>query len=434
MRRAGNVGIWAIGIALGLSLASCATAQYGQLGYDYGQPDNGQYGYNQPHSQPGYGEPDYYNELSAYGQWVNTPEYGTVWMPSVEPGFQPYATNGRWIVTEYGNTWVSDYAWGRVPFHYGRWYLDRFGRWAWVPGNEWAPAWVSWRSGGGYYGWAPLGPGLNSHVNVNIPPAWWTFVPQVYITSPRLYNYCVPRPRVVNVYQNTTIINNVYRVDNRAYAYGPRREEIESVTRQRVPVYRVQEVDRVGWNNRRDYASDRNRLNNSPYSRPNYQPRQPADNRGYGESPRPAPESSGYSQQRPSWNRGGGSRNESNESPVQPNGPTTQPEPSNRSFGPRGSAGTPWNRDSRTEPPIQRQYGQPKPIQPQTERPSLGGLSRDNSPGDGSGRSGFEPRRREPVPGQMAPDASGSNGGSPAGGNPAGGSFPGQRSGSRGPR
>jgi len=50
----------------------------------------------------------------------------------------------------------------------------------------------------------------------------------------------------VNIYQQTTIINNVYRVNNRDYAYGPRREDIERVTRQRVPVYRVENAGRPG--------------------------------------------------------------------------------------------------------------------------------------------------------------------------------------------
>ena len=136
-------------------------------------------------------------------------------------GFQPYATNGHWVVTEYGNTWVSDYNWGWAPFHYGRWYQDPYRGWAWVPGTEWGPAWVSWRSGGGYYGWAPLGPGGNGYGT--IPAPYWTFVPQIYITSPRVYSYYVPRPRVMNIYQQTTIINNVYQVNNRSYAYGPRR-------------------------------------------------------------------------------------------------------------------------------------------------------------------------------------------------------------------
>ncbi len=228
-------------------------ATLAQPGYnrpDYRQPGYNQPDYNQPdYGQPGYDEPydgDFYDDLAPHGQWVQTAEYGMVWIPNAGPDFQPYASNGHWIVTEYGNTWVSDYAWGWAPFHYGRWYQDRYRGWAWIPGRDWGPAWVSWRSGGGYYGWAPLGPGINLNVTINMPASYWVFVPQIYITSPRLYSYCVPRHRVVNVYQNTTIINNVYRVNNRAYAYGPRRDEIEYVTRRSVPVYRIENSGRPG--------------------------------------------------------------------------------------------------------------------------------------------------------------------------------------------
>ena len=188
----------------------------------------------------------FYDELAPYGQWVRNREYGSVWIPDVDADFQPYASNGHWVVTDYGNTWVSDYPWGWAPFHYGRWFFDDRQGWAWVPDNEWGPAWVNWRSGGGYYGWAPLGPGIHLNINVNIPARHWVFVPQVYITSPRLYSYCVPRNRVVNIYQNTTIINNYYRTNNRSYAYGPRRNEIEYVTRRSVPVYRIDNLDRPG--------------------------------------------------------------------------------------------------------------------------------------------------------------------------------------------
>ena len=72
-------------------------------------------------------------------------------------GFSPYATGGHFALTEYGWTWVSDWNWGWAPFHYGRW-ITRAGRWSWVPGSMWGPAWVSWRSGGGYVGWSPLPP------------------------------------------------------------------------------------------------------------------------------------------------------------------------------------------------------------------------------------------------------------------------------------
>ena len=63
------------------------------------------------------------------------------------------------VYTDQGWAWVSDEPWGWATYHYGRWAnIDGFG-WIWVPGYRWAPAWVSWRYGGGYCGWAPLPPG-----------------------------------------------------------------------------------------------------------------------------------------------------------------------------------------------------------------------------------------------------------------------------------
>src|SRR5690606_27333721 len=89
----------------------------------------------------------FYDELSPYGQWIQDPQYGYVWVPDVQDDFRPYSTNGRWAMTEYGNTWVSNYAWGWAPFHYGRWTFNNYYGWVWLPGTQWAPAWVSWRHG-----------------------------------------------------------------------------------------------------------------------------------------------------------------------------------------------------------------------------------------------------------------------------------------------
>ena len=76
--------------------------------------------------------------------------------------FRPYNTGGHWVWTdEYGWMWASEYAWGWAPFHYGRWVFDDYYGWMWVPGYEWSPAWVEWRTGGDYFGWAPLGPGVS---------------------------------------------------------------------------------------------------------------------------------------------------------------------------------------------------------------------------------------------------------------------------------
>ncbi len=193
---------------------------------------------------------DFYDNLSPYGVWVYDPQYGDMWVPDVYGDFRPYATRGHWVLTEYGNTWVSDYPWGWATFHYGRWVYDDFYGWAWVPGYEWAPAWVSWRQSAGYYGWAPLTPNISIDIsfgnNYSIPDYYWVFAPQTYINSPRIYDYYVPHTRVVNIIRNTTIINNIYSRDNRRYIAGPRVQDIERATRTRPQIYNVREANRPG--------------------------------------------------------------------------------------------------------------------------------------------------------------------------------------------
>jgi hypothetical protein len=188
----------------------------------------------------------FYNELAPYGDWVMDPNHGYVWIPFVDRGFHPYSTNGYWEMTNFGNTWVSNYAWGWAPFHYGRWYWTNFYGWAWVPGYEWGPAWVSWRSGGGYYGWAPLAPGFGFHVGMNMPSAYYVFVPQRRFRDRHFHRYYVHHRNVVHVYNQTTIINNNYTYNNRTYISGPDRRDIERVTRSRVPVYQVADTSRPG--------------------------------------------------------------------------------------------------------------------------------------------------------------------------------------------
>src|SRR5690606_31003777 len=151
---------------------------------------------------------------------------------------------GHWVMTEYGNTWVSDYEWGWAPFHYGRWFYDDFYGWAWVPGSEWGPSWVHWRHSDGYYGWAPLGPGVHINVSVNIPVHHWVFVPHRHFTSHRVYHYYVPRPRVNRIYHKTVVINNVYVNNNVTYVSGPSRRDIERRTRRSVTVRSVDYSDR----------------------------------------------------------------------------------------------------------------------------------------------------------------------------------------------
>ncbi len=190
----------------------------------------------------------FYDELSNYGDWITNSQYGYVWRPDVSRNFRPYYTNGHWVMTEYGNTWVSDYEWGWAAFHYGRWFYDDYDGWVWMPDTEWGPAWVSWRTGGGYYGWAPLGPRINININIGrhyVPNNYWVFIPQRCIYYPSYSRYWEPR-RNVYIINNTTIINNIYTNRNTRYYTGPGINDVRRATRNDVPVYRIADDSRPG--------------------------------------------------------------------------------------------------------------------------------------------------------------------------------------------
>ena len=193
----------------------------------------------------------FYEELSPYGTWTQDPDHGYVWMPDVDQdNFRPYYTDGHWAMTEYGNTWVSDYDWGWAPFHYGRWITNRFNQWIWIPDTVWGPAWVSWRSGDGYYGWAPLSPGIDVNVGIggfNIPLDWWVFIPQINIYSTRYPSY---NRRNQAFFNRTSLINYTYGGRGRHTFYtGPRADDIRRVTRRDVTVYNVNYSSRPGRTN-----------------------------------------------------------------------------------------------------------------------------------------------------------------------------------------
>jgi hypothetical protein len=119
--------------------------------------------------------------LSPYGQWVDTPEYGRVWVPSnVGPDWQPY-TDGRWVDTEWGWSFASTVPWGWATYHYGRWGFGLGVGWFWVPGFAWAPAWVSWRYSPGFVCWTPYAPA--GFVFARHWPGW-VVVAGTHFTSP----------------------------------------------------------------------------------------------------------------------------------------------------------------------------------------------------------------------------------------------------------
>lgn len=220
------------------STVSNVTAQYANNDPEYYDDDQQYYGNDRDVSYQ-----TFYDELSPYGEWIDFPGHGYVWVPDANEDFQPYSTNGHWVWTDdYEWMWVSDYDWGWAPFHYGRWDNDPYYGWYWVPGYEWSPAWVAWRDGGDYYGWAPIRPGINISVNFNIggyspPNNFWCFAPRRYISSPYISRYYVNRGRNVTIINQTTIVVNNYRYGgNYGFRSGPRRIEVERYTGRINPV------------------------------------------------------------------------------------------------------------------------------------------------------------------------------------------------------
>ena len=104
---------------------------------------------------PAYG----WSDLNTNGEWAMFPGFGYGWMPFAALGWSPYSM-GMWgWYPGTGYTWISGEPWGWLPYHYGLWnYSAEFG-WFWMPGDFsfWSPALVSWYTGPGWIGWAPLG-------------------------------------------------------------------------------------------------------------------------------------------------------------------------------------------------------------------------------------------------------------------------------------
>jgi len=102
----------------------------------------------------------FYNSLDDDGEWFDTEDYGYVFRPHIvvrDNDWRPYS-DGRWVYSDRGWTWLSNERFGWATYHYGRWTRIVGTGWVWVPGTEWAPAWVSWRTGDDVIGWAPLPP------------------------------------------------------------------------------------------------------------------------------------------------------------------------------------------------------------------------------------------------------------------------------------
>jgi len=189
----------------------------------------------------GYDVWTFHDSLDPYGRWFEYPGYGWVWSPSrTSSDWRPYS-DGQWVDSDYGWTWLSDEPWGWAPYHYGRWLDDPNYGWVWVPGTEWAPAWVAWRYDDDWIGWAPLPPdaawsdaGLSGFASDGIPASRWSFVPRRQFLEDRLDRLTVPVARNTPLLAETRDATAFEVRSGHPYNRGIDRTLVERMTGRRV--------------------------------------------------------------------------------------------------------------------------------------------------------------------------------------------------------
>ncbi len=202
----------------------------------------------------------FYQQLQPYGTWMQVADYGWCWQPTVavsEPMWRPYSDRGRWLYTDCGWYWQSDYAWGWAPFHYGRWVSHARSGWLWVPDTTWGPSWVVWRSSPSHCGWAPLPPSAvfvagggfrfgGTRVGLNfdfgLPRHCFTFVPFSRFCDRNPHYYALSPTVVQNVFNETTVINNIYVANNIVVNGGLPAERVATLTRSEIRKVSVREA------------------------------------------------------------------------------------------------------------------------------------------------------------------------------------------------
>ena len=192
----------------------------------------------------------FYDSLAPHGQWISSAQFGYVWRPvHVYAGWRPYY-DGEWIYTDYGWTFASDDPWGWATYHYGRWYLDPYYGWIWVPGYEWAPAWVVFHQGSGYIGWAPLPPNISLSLVIGggyrIDPRAYCFVEERHFVDRRVNRHVVSRERNVTLVRSTTNVTHYSRTGDRYYNRSLSTDRIERAARRRIERHRIVDVSDNG--------------------------------------------------------------------------------------------------------------------------------------------------------------------------------------------
>jgi hypothetical protein len=202
----------------------------------------------------------FYTKLDPYGEWRQTSDYGYVWQPREAErsrSWRPY-TDGHWVYTDSGWTWISEEPFGWATYHYGRWTRLRNIGWVWVPGDEWAPAWVSWRKSDDYVGWAPLPPEARFDRRTGIHnwsdnyydtgPEQYCFVETKQFGAPRIQSTILPTERNVTIINQTTNVTNITYSNTTVVNQGPSYDEIRKRTQQPIARLRLERQVNVDVN------------------------------------------------------------------------------------------------------------------------------------------------------------------------------------------
>jgi hypothetical protein len=193
----------------------------------------------------------FYDYLTPYGMWIHRSPYGYVWIPDrMAYNWRPYSY-GQWVWSDYGWTWVSGFDWGWAPFHYGRWGWDRYLGWYWVPDTVWGPAWVTWRRGDFYIGWAPLPPearfirgvGVRS-LPYTLNDSYWVFVEYRYFLHSGLNRYVLPVERNLTIINYTVVYTDITVRNDRIFNRGIDVDYIQRATRQVVRKHQLRSSPR----------------------------------------------------------------------------------------------------------------------------------------------------------------------------------------------
>jgi hypothetical protein len=205
---------------------------------------------------------------------VELPGVGPVWRPAdaitgISPDWRPYYDNGQWVHTDNGLFWQSDYTWGDIPFHYGRWIRNPIYGWVWVPDYTWGPAWVFWRHAEeeGAMGWAPLPVGavfvdgafvfngvrVGVDFDFGLGEDYFVFVDGAHFHERyfrlrgREWRYHIERERLHRFY-GRSLVRNEFRRDEhgRFVNEGIGRERVDRMTNHRVEHAAMEERHPVG--------------------------------------------------------------------------------------------------------------------------------------------------------------------------------------------